>query len=244
MKPLAPGLARSLPLLSPVRRVVGLVAAAACCLLIRTPSLQAAGLPTAPEDLVSPAHQLDPVHPAAPWDGILKQLQSKGNIAATFTENRYFPFKKIPVVLTGEIRLSREKGLSLHYLTPEDRLMVVDDHGVLFRLPSGRSREGPSDPRALSATDALVHVMRFDLAELSKQFATYAAGDAAQWYIAFDPKDEALSHTLSRLIVTGQGDQVRRIQMRKSAVQSVEILIADVRENVTFTPEELKRFFR
>lgn len=203
-----------------------------------------APLPAAPEDLVAPAHQIDPVHPGAPWEALLTQLHSKGNIAATFTENRYFPFKKIPVVLTGEIRLSPENGLSLHYLTPEDRLMIVDNHGVLFRLPSGRSREGPSDPRALVATDALVHVMRFDLPELSKQFATYAAGDASRWYFAFDPKDEALSHTLSRLIVTGEEGLVRRIQLRKSAIQSVEILIGETRENVTFTPEELKRFFR
>jgi len=205
---------------------------------------EAASIPAPPEDLVAPAHQIDPAHPGAPWEGLLKALQSKGNIAAAFTENRYFPFKKIPVVLTGEIRLSPEHGLSLHYLTPDDRLMIVDNHGVLFRLPSGRSREGPSDPRALVATDALVHVMRFDLAELSKQFATYAAGDASRWYFAFDPKDETLSHTLSRLIVTGEGGLVRRIQLRKSAIQSVEILIGETRENVTFTPEELKRFFR
>lgn len=199
---------------------------------------------TPPEDLVAPNHLLDPVHPAPPWNSLLQKLQSKGNISATFTENRYFPFKKIPVVFTGEIRLSREKGLSLHYLTPDDRLMIIDEHGVLMRNASGRSKEGPSDPRALAATGALVHVMRFDLDELSKQFSSYAAGDANQWYFAFDPKDEALAHTLTRLIVSGEDDKVRRIQMRKSAIQSVEILIGETRENVTFTPEELKRFFR
>lgn len=243
MIPFALWLAR--PRLFPATsRCLSISALTAFCLLAAASPGRGESLQNPPEDLVSPAHQLDPSHPAQPWESLLNQLRAKGNITATFTENRYFPFKKIPVVLTGEIRLSREHGLSLHYITPDDRLMIVDDRGVLMRLGSGRSKEGPSDPRALAATDALVQVMRFDLPALSKQFAMYAAGDSANWYFAFDPKDEALARTLSRLVVTGQGEQVRRIQMRKSAVQSVEILIGETRENVTFTPDEIKRFFR
>lgn len=198
-------------------------------------------LPAVPGDLISPAHVLDPAQPPAPWDALLKTLQQKGNIAATFTENRYLPLKKIPVVLTGEIRLSREHGLSLQYLTPEERMMVVDAQGVLFRNAAGRSRELASDPRASSATTALLHVMRFDLSELSKQFSTYAAGTKELWHFGFEPKDETLAKTLTRLVVTGEGDQVRRIVMRKG---TVEILIKEARENVTFTPEELRRYFR
>lgn len=227
-----------------VSRRISWVALTAFSLLAAASPGRADVLPSPPDDLVSPSHQLNAADPAPPWGALLKQLQSKGNITAAFTENRYFPFKKIPVVLTGEIRLSREHGLSLHYLTPDDRLMIVDDRGVLMRNASGRSKEGPSDPRALAATGALVQVMRFDLLALSQQFAMYAAGDSARWYFAFDPKDETLGRTLSQLIVSGEGGQVRRIQMRKSAVQSVEILIGETRENVTFTADELKRFFR
>lgn len=204
----------------------------------------AAGEPSlapAPKDLVTPAHAMDPTKPAAPFDGLLKRLQQKGNIAATFTENRYLPLKKIPVVFTGEIRLSRERGLSLHYLTPQDQMMIVDERGVLGRNAVGKSREIASDPRAAGATTALLHVMRFDLDELSKQFSTYAEGDLSQWHFGFEPKNEALAKSLSRLVVTGEHDQVRRIVMRGGAV---EILIHDVRENVTFTPDEVQRFFR
>ena len=119
--------------------------------------------------------------------------------------------------------------------------MIVDAQGILGRLASGRSREIASDPRATGATGALLHVMRFDLAELAKQFDTFAAGDAAHWHFGFEPKDETLAKTLSRLVVTGENDRVRRIVMRKGAV---EILIHETREHVTFTPEELQRYFR
>lgn len=203
-----------------------------------------AAVPYAPDDIVSPSRRIDPDHLTAPWTDLVAELQKKGAIFATFTENRYLPFKKIPVIFTGELRLSPDCGLSLHYLKPEDRTMIVDALGVILRDGSGRSRELPADPRALAATSALLHVMRFDFDELAKSFSTYAAGDRALWHLAFEPKDEALSRSLSRIVVTGEGDQVRRIQLRKSGLQSIEILIGEVREGAEFTAAETKRFFR
>ncbi len=206
--------------------------------------VSAATPPAPPEDLISPAHAIDPANVPAPWTEILAKLQKKGNIHSTFTENRYLPFKKIPVVFTGELRLSAEHGLSLHYSTPEDRRMTIDSHGVLLRDAAGHTREAPPDPRALAATTALLDVMRFDFSALAQHFRTYAAGDAQTWYFGFEPKDDDVGHALSRLIVSGQNDEVRRIVIRKSALASVEIVIGEVKAGVTFTPEELQRFFR
>jgi len=197
-----------------------------------------------PENLLTSAHQIDPTHLNPPWDGLIAALQKKGNISAHFTENRYLPLKKVPVVFTGEIRLSAEHGLSLHYLTPENRLMVVDTRGVFMRNEAGRTRELPADPNALAATGALLDVMRFDLGALSQHFSLYAAGDADTWFFGFEPRDDSVSKTLSRLVVTGKKDHVQRILMRKSAMQSIEILVADERSQVEFTADELKRFFR
>jgi outer membrane lipoprotein-sorting protein len=203
-----------------------------------------AATPYPPEDLVSPNHAVNVSKPAAPWQSLIAKLQQKGDIHAQFTENRYLPFKKIPVVLKGEIRLSRDRGMSLHYTSPEARTLVVDAKGVLMRDGSNRTREMPADANALAATTALLHVMRFDLAPLSEQFSLYAAGTTDTWHFAFDPRQEALSKTLSRILVTGEQEQVRRIVMRKSALQRVEIEIGETRENVTFPADELARYFR
>jgi outer membrane lipoprotein-sorting protein len=198
----------------------------------------------APESLISEPSRLDVAQPAEPWRSLLRQLQSKENIWAEFTEHRYLPFKKIPVIFTGEIRLSKERGLSLHYKSPENRTMVVDQQGVLLRDSAGRTRELPADPRAQAATAALLHVMRFDVQQLAQSFAVFASGDRSLWHFGFEPKEEAVAKTLSRLIVTGEGDRVRRIIMRKSALQRVEILIGEVKEGVQFSDAELRQHFR
>lgn len=200
--------------------------------------------PNPPENLITNAHSIDPAHLAPPWDKLIAGLQQKGNISARFTENRFLPFKKIPVVFTGEIRLSAGHGLSLHYVTPDDRLMIVDTKGVLMRDGAGRTRELPADPQAIAATTALLQVMRFDLSSLAQHFDLYAAGSEELWHFGFEPTDDAVAKNLSRLIVTGEKAEVRRILMRKSALQSIEIIIDEEHAQATFTPEELKRFFR
>ncbi|HEU5078272.1 MAG TPA: outer membrane lipoprotein carrier protein LolA [Opitutaceae bacterium] len=202
------------------------------------------GLPNPPENLLTSEHKIDPEHLGEPWSKLIGTLQEKGNISARFTENRYLPLKKIPIVFTGEIRLSADHGLSLHYLTPEDRLMVVDTKGVFMRNEAGRTREMPADPNALAATNALLQVMRFDLHSLAEHFSLYAAGDEHLWFFGFEPKDDSVSKTLSRLVVTGENEKVKRILMRKSALQSIEILIEEEHARVDFSPDELKRFFR
>jgi hypothetical protein len=194
-------------------------------------------------ELMAPANKITVGENDAPWRELSASLAANGNVAAPFTENRYLPFKKIPVVFTGDMRLSPERGLSLAYTKPENQLMIVDAQGVLLRSPRG-SRELPNDPRAQAATTALLHVMRFDLAELSKNFELYGLRTGDDWQLVFDPRPGELASVLTRLVVTGKGAQVKKLEMRKSALQGIEILIGDVRTHVEFTAEETQKSFR
>ncbi len=195
-------------------------------------------------ELMAPANKITVGQNDAPWRELATALAANGNVTAPFTENRYLPFKKIPVVFTGDMRLSPERGLSLAYTKPENQLMIVDAQGVLLRDARGRQRELPKEPRAQAATTALLHVMRFDLTELSKNFELYGLRTGDDWQLVFDPRPGELANALSRLVITGQGAAVKKIEMKKSALQGIEILIGDVRTQVTFTPEETQKSFR
>jgi len=197
-----------------------------------------------PADLITPANKITVGENDASWRELATALAANGNVAAPFTENRYLPFKKIPVVFTGDMRLSPDRGLSLAYTKPENQLMIVDAKGVLLRDGRGRQRELPNDPRAQAATTALLHVMRFDLPELAKNFDLYGQRTGDDWHLVFDPRPGELASVLSRLIVTGHRAQVKKLEMRKSALQGIEILIGDVRTHVDFTPEEIQKSFR
>ncbi|MFA6959887.1 MAG: outer membrane lipoprotein carrier protein LolA [Opitutaceae bacterium] len=197
-----------------------------------------------PEDIATAENQIIPGKSDADWQPVLADLKAKPPLKANFEEHRFYPFRKNFTKLTGEIRLDPVRGLSLHYLTPDDRLMVIDDKGGFMKDEKGRRRDLPDDPRAQAATTALLHVLRFDLVELAKNFDLYGARDGEFWRFTFVPRPGPLSGVLNPITVTGDSGLVRRIEMRKSSSQRVEIIIGETATGVTFSADELARFFR
>ena len=180
----------------------------------------------------------------AAWTPLFAALAGQGGVHSTFTENRWFSVKKTPVVLHGELRHSDERGLSLHYMQPEEQLLVVDDKGLLMRNAQGRTRTMAADPRAPRIDAALLPVLRFDMPALLKLFTLRVARDGDDWRLDFVPRTPELARHLSTLTVEGTGERVSRLEFRRSAKQRVEVLIGETQTGVAFTAEEEKRFFR
>jgi hypothetical protein len=193
------------------------------------------------ESPAGPARRVMPEDPA--WRDLAEGVRGRLPVAADFTESRWFSFKKTPTVLKGEVRVSREHGLSLHYLVPEEETVVIDDRGMLVRSAAGDAIL-PSDPWASAANAALLNALRLDLPALAGAFELYGARTGAAWRLVLVPKDGALRRTLGRISIEGEGACVRRIELRRSTAQRVEILVAPPRTAAAFTGEELRRFFR
>jgi outer membrane lipoprotein-sorting protein len=199
---------------------------------------------SAPGGVVSPETLLtDPARDPA-WRELFVQLAPNKTRRSTFEERRYFPFRKEPVILQGEIRIVPERGLSLRYLEPEPRILIVDHEGLLMRDAEGRERAALPDSRAQVATSALVQVLRFDFDALNKQFEVYGRRNGETWNLAFVPRDSAFADMLGTLTVSGEQNELRRIEMIKSPTQRIEIIIKETQEDVLFTADTLRRFFR
>lgn len=194
-----------------------------------------------PDPLVNPEHRLPPAAPA--WNDLVETFAHQPDTTADFTERRQFPFKKDPVELQGEVRVSVAHGLSLHYTVPEDHIVILDEQGMLMRARAGE-KAAPADPRATAANEALRHILRFEFTALEKDFELYGQRDGIAWSLALVPRTTALRGSIGRITVTGEAAAIRRIELRRSAKQAVEILIAPPRPPAAFTTEELKKYFR
>jgi hypothetical protein len=195
-------------------------------------------LPLTPETLLA-----DPANDPA-WRDLFAKLAPNKTRQSKFEERRFFPFRKEPVVLTGEVRIVPDLGLSLRYLTPDKNTLIADAKGLLLRDDQGRERTPPNDSRAQAATSALVRVLRFDLAALQKDFAVHGRRDGTAWTLAFVARDPAFTAMLGTLTIRGEGGELRAIELVKSPAQRIEIAIRDSVEDVLFTGDTLKRFFR
>ncbi len=197
--------------------------------------------PAATEPPVLPEHPLD--FNAPEWRLVAAAFARQPDVTADFTERRQFPFKTEAVRLSGVVRVSPTRGLSLQYTIPEARIVILDDRGVLVRAPAGE-RSQPSDPRAAAVNDALRRILRFDLAGLAHDFEPYGQIDGEAWTLVLVPRTETLRRGTGRITVAGEAATIRRIEIRHSAKQVIEITIEPPRPATAFTAEEVKKYFR
>jgi len=187
---------------------------------------------------------LSPGAGEADWRPLIDQLAAKGPVVAEFTERRFFPFRREPMVLKGVLRISPARGLSLEYTGPEESVLIADSAGIILRDNDGRSREMPSGSRQTGAIESLLPIMRFDLAALYPKFAIRAYRSGADWRFEFTPRDAETAGTLGSISVAGAGTDVNHLELKRSATQRVEIEVGETRTGTPFSPRELEQFFR
>ena len=178
------------------------------------------------------------------WRDFLDQLGTPVSRFSTFTEFRHFPFRRTPVKLSGEIRIEPDLGFSLRYLEPKEQLLIVDTNGVLMRDAKGREREAPANSRATQVADTLIHVFNFDPTALAADFDLRGARDGEAWRLELTSRDPDELGPASMIFIEGSANVLSSIELRASARQRVVIRIGHTREDVTFTNEEVDRFFR
>jgi hypothetical protein len=144
-------------------------------------------------------------------------------------------------VLKGEVRVSRALGLSLRYMTPEERIVIVDAQGLTMRP---RPSDAVMPPQAAAGVAALLHILRLDFGALEKDFEAYGRREGNAWSIALVPRDPGTRKSMGNIHVAGEGVVVRTIELRRSARQHIDIAMTPPRSPVTFTPDEVKQYFR
>ena len=188
---------------------------------------------------------LNPQRGLGEWAPLVDALASKGTIVGSFTEHRFFPFRREGTVLTGMLRISPERGLSLQYLSPDPSILVADASGLEIKDLSGRASEMPVGSRQSGALAALLPIMRFDLKALSPQFLIRAFHEEKGWRFELTPRDSAPSQSLGTITVEGEGTTVRRLEFRRSASQRIEIDVAETQaEQEHFLPRTSGGSFR
>ncbi|HMD59905.1 MAG TPA: outer membrane lipoprotein carrier protein LolA [Opitutaceae bacterium] len=191
-----------------------------------------------------PGALLSPGAGEAQWRPLVEALAAKGTVMAAFTERRFFPFRRAPMLLRGVLRISPERGLSLQYTDPDESILIADSVGLLLKDREGHLRDLPSGPRGTGAMAALLPIMRFDLQALYPRFLIRACRSGAEWRFDFTPRDQETARSLGAISVRGSDSDVRRLEFRRSSSQRVEIEVGETRTGVAFSPAELKQFFR
>jgi hypothetical protein len=208
------------------------------------PIIAALALASAAHGAPDAGELLTPESAAGEWRPLIAALASKESMQATFTEHRYFPFRREPMALKGVLRISPDRGVSLQYTDPEPNVLIADATGLILRDKSGRSREISASSREGGAIASLLPIMRFDLPELFPRFVIRARRTESGWEFQFTPRDAANATSLGSITLAGSGTDVRHLEFKRSESQRVEIDVSETRNGAVFTPAEQAHFFR
>jgi hypothetical protein len=177
-----------------------------------------------------------------PWRARLAELAKPKTLATTFKEHRHTPLKRVPVVVSGTVRIDRERGLSLAYDQRHAPIVILDKQGLLLRHPNGREQTAPSE----AETDLrLLHALvTFDLATLEKAFVLAASeGPSGTWTLIFTRRPDATA-SYRELLLSGEADRLTAITLAKTPNLKTEITLDPPRIDPGFTAEEQARYFR
>ncbi len=177
------------------------------------------------------------------WQELFSHLAPTSPRQCAFEERRYFPFRARPVVLTGTVRIAPGRGLSLEYATPARRTVIIDGEGILVR-ESGGQRAAPAQGRAQAATAALAAILRFDPAELARDFKLDGTLGPDAWKLTLIPREPGLAESLESVSVDGVRGRLGRIELVRSAAQRIEIVLGPATEGIAFSADTLARAFR
>ncbi|MDF3057375.1 MAG: hypothetical protein K0R17_1590 [Rariglobus sp.] len=176
------------------------------------------------------------------WRARLVELTKPRTITATFSESRHTPLKRVPVVVTGTVRIYRERGLSLSYDQKHAPLIILDDRGLLLRHPDGREQSAP--PEAENDLRLLHALFAFDLVTLEKSYALVASDSPdGAWTLTFTRRPDS-NAGYRELILSGNAAHLAAITLAKTPNLKTAITLASPQLNSVFNSDELARYFR
>ena len=163
-----------------------------------------------------------------------------------FTEVRTFAVSKNPLRQTGELRSSKEDGLSLAYEGGKPHVIIVDDKGLIDRQPDGHERQVTvmDHPEVATLTDLYLNLLRGNADKLFQYADVYFAGTPQNWQMGLVSHNPDLAKRVGRVIVTGNGRSITKLENQLPNNESRTLEFGRVTRNPKYTPEEMQKYFR
>ncbi len=204
-------------------------------------------LPADVNALFAPAYEVNKPQPPFTLRAVFRRLARAESGQRPFTETRKFAISKNPVRASGTLRYSRRGGLSMAYDGNPGRVLIIDDQGLIERVPGGRERSvSVADrPELAALTDVYLNLLRGNSTKLLSSSNAYFANEGGTgWQLGLVPKDEGIARRVGRAVIFGRGRDISRIDTISPNGETRSLDLGALKVNVNFSSEEQKRYFR
>lgn len=180
----------------------------------------------------------------ADWKALFNSLPETQSVEASFEEWRYSLLRDRPSYLKGVLRFDQEIGVSLNYLEPSERTIIIDEKTVSMRNDSGETRTLPDDERYNWIPDLIGTIFSFDLDSWKGGFILkdYSV-KGENWSAVIEPKQDTGRDRIREVTMKGDNVYVTAMEMRMKGGKRVKIEVASAEKNISFSEEAIKRYF-
>lgn len=196
--------------------------------------------------LFSPGNQVQPGKLPFTLRKVFHRLGHDRAETMTFVESRAFAISKNPLRQNGTLRSSKENGLSLSYEGAKPHVIIVDDKGLIDRQPGGHERQVTvaDHPELSTLTDLYLNLLRGNADKLFTYADVFFTGNDHTWQMGLSPHDAALEKRVGKVIISGTGRDIERIENVLPDNGSRTLEFGKVDRHPKYTPEEIQMYFR
>jgi outer membrane lipoprotein-sorting protein len=148
---------------------------------------------------------------------LMDLLKSQKAGKATFHETQHIAILERPVESTGELLFTPPDRLEKRSTGLNAERMVVDRETLSIERGGRKQTLALREhPQIAVFIESIRGTLAGDRASLEKTYKLALEGDAQRWRLVLIPRDAQLARIVSRIVISGNQAQVRRIEIEQA----------------------------
>jgi outer membrane lipoprotein-sorting protein len=154
-----------------------------------------------------------PVQPGWSLPRLMAAMRDVRASSGHFTEQKFVAMLKQPLLSSGRLVYVAPDQLWKETDAPVvSRLIVKGDHVTVVQPDGVRELSLSQYPEIGALVESMRAILAGDAATLSRYYAVTLTGDAREWLLALEPRDDRLRKLLKTIRIQGQGNSVRGVE--------------------------------
>lgn len=147
---------------------------------------------------------------------LMTHLASRGDAAASFTEEQYVAALDRPLKSSGELRYHAPGLLEKRTLEPRPETLRYED-GIAWSERQGRQRKVDLHrfPQVLPLVESIRATLAGDREAIERLFEPVLEGDEAAWRLRLVPREAEARKVVSVIRVEGRGTDIARLTLER-----------------------------
>ena len=176
----------------------------------------------------------------------LEELQQKLNhsvITADFVQERSLQGMKKPIVSSGSLIVSTEKGLYWSQVSPFNLTMILTKNKLLQQVENGKPEilTAKNSPQIFQFNQLLSSLFSMNVQEIKAYFDVSMNEKNGQWTLVLDPKKEPINKIFKQIVLKGK-NFINEVELLDQQGDSTLIQFTHHQQLDVLPPEEMKKF--